>query len=445
MAVKNLAQSGLIFNERRRFYLRPQVTAELWPSVSPFLSDLMSRPAEPSKDPDFKLFEHRSGFVKQQFSINDATLTVNYDTYVPGDLATAAAIDGISGLGAAVDDSYAGLVVEVWDENIETFKGLSRIQSVSSGAVSFVSLGNPRHVANYHAALANNDVCIVVTNAFGEGTVAPEAFHDELEVVYNSAQILKVPVEITGTLYEAALRGYSNELARLRVEKMKEFKTQLNKMYLRGVRPHGIGSTDLSGLKTATDSFATHITDADGKTVRMSMGMIPAIYKYGSRTGAYKNIFDINGQTYGWRDFVKDTETLFQYVPGSGVKRAACGMGAISYWSILSGGEGFMKNSKWKVEISDFSRGSLGFNIRTLVTPHGLVELFWDPALSGPYHNTMMIYDPDHVSRVVYRNQSYRTNIKTDNDYDGIKDSFFADEGLRMNLIEAHSVWNIAY
>lgn len=443
MAAKSLGNTGILFTDRRDFYIKPQVTAELWPQVTPFLTDLMSSSAMKVQDPDFKLFEHRSGFIKQQFAVNDASISSNYDTFVPGDLATVAAIDGITGLASSADNSYVGLEVEVWDSALKTYKGVSLIRGVSSGAVTLMSLGNPRSTTNVHAALADNDVCIVIAPASGEGTVAREAFSDDLEVVYNSTQIFKTPVEVTGTLYEAALRGYSNELARLRNEKSKEHKMQMSKKYLYGVRPYGSGMSSLAGTDySSLDSFSNVLLDADGNKIRMTMGLIPAIYKYGSSTGDSQNIFTVAKNSYTYGDFTRDAEKVFQYLPTSGVKRAACGQGALSYWSILSGGEGFMKTNKWKVELGPWTQDSLGFDIRTLVTPHGRVELFYDPALRGQYANSMVIYDPEHLQRVVYREAKYQTNIKTDNAYDGIKDQFMNDEGLGIELIEAHSIWN---
>jgi hypothetical protein len=386
--------------------------------------------------------EHRSGFHNQKFVVNDSSISAWSASGAPGGTATVDAADGIVGLSSSVDSSYLNLTVEIWDTTLSTYKGLALITAVSSGAITFKSLGNPRATDNIALALADNDVCLVIGNAFGEGTEAPDAFADELQVVYNSTQIFKTAVEITGTLYEAALRGYSNELARLRGEKSKEHKMQMNQTLLKGARANGIGSTDLAGDNTSTDSFATHVTDANGKTVRTTMGVIPAIYKYGTTSGDSQNIFTVVKNEYGYKNFVEDTEKLFQYVPADGVKKAVCGMGPLSYFSTLSGGEGFMKNSKWKVQMSEWKTNKLGFNIRILESPHGMIELAYDPALRGQYKDAMVIYDEDNLDVVQYRPMKYQTNIKTDNGYDGIKDQYFADMGLGITLIEAHSVWN---
>jgi hypothetical protein len=55
MAVKALDNSGVLFTDRRDFYIKPQVTAELWPSVSPFITTLLGKAPRKTKDPDFKL------------------------------------------------------------------------------------------------------------------------------------------------------------------------------------------------------------------------------------------------------------------------------------------------------------------------------------------------------------------------------------------------------
>lgn len=447
MPAKNLGNSGVLFTDRRKFYLNEMKVAELYPAVTPFVTTLMNKPAVSTPDPNFKMFEHRSTFLKQEFSANDADGMAwsGTTTGVPGETATIDAIDGIVGLASTADDSYLGQICEIRTSDRATFKGLCIITAVSSGALTVKSLGNPRAVTGLCSTLADNDIFTVVTDAFGEGTEAPEADSDEIEVVYNSCQIFKIPVEITGTLLAAALRGYSNELARLRQEKEKRLKMHLNRAFLLGTRAYGTGMTDLAGNNvTTTDAFGTEITDASGKVVRTTMGIISALYRYGTTSGDQQNIFNIVKGGYDYNKFVDDTEKVFQYLPSNGVYTAVCGMGVLSYFSKLAGTDGFGKNSKFKVVISDWRAGKLGFNVRTLETPHGMIDLAYDPALRGDYKDTMCVFNMDHIDRVVYRPQKYETNIKTDNAYDGVKDQFFADEGLGISLIERHSIWNFS-
>ena len=79
--------------------------------------------------------------------------------------------------------------------------------------------------------LVNDDYYLVIGNAHGEGSSAPDAWADELDVVYNSCQIFKTPLQVTGTLEAAVLRGESSELARLRRMKAQEHKMQKEKAH----------------------------------------------------------------------------------------------------------------------------------------------------------------------------------------------------------------------
>jgi len=444
MSAKTLSNSGVLFDERRDFYIKPDYVAELWPSVTPFTTMLLTKGARKVKDPDYKLFEHRAGFIKQEFQVNG--ITAAYDAWTPGDSATLTAIDNLTGFGTltAANASMIGLICEVWDESKTTYKGISYISNVSGATVILTSMGNPRSTTNVHAALADNDYFVVIGNAQGEGTESPEAYSDELEVVYNSTQIFKTPMEITGTLYESALRGYSNELARLREDKQKTHKFQIEKALLLGVRSYGTGMTDLaSDNVTWTDAFATHISDVNSKTLRTTMGIIPALYRYGTASGDYKNIFNITAASYNWSNYVEDTEKIFQYVPTTGRKVAYCGQGALSYWSKMSGSDGFVKKSGWTVQLSKSEMTGIGFAVRTLETPHGVIDLVYAPQLRGQYNNTMVVMDESNVELCEYRPMKFQANIKTDNGYDGVKDQYFYDAGLGITLIESHSLWNI--
>ena len=56
MSAKNLGKTGVLFTERRDFYISPQVTKELWTAVTPFTTILSNRRYDTGlKDPEFKL------------------------------------------------------------------------------------------------------------------------------------------------------------------------------------------------------------------------------------------------------------------------------------------------------------------------------------------------------------------------------------------------------
>jgi hypothetical protein len=445
MAIKTLGSLGVLYTDRRDFYISPNQVKELWTDIAPFTTILANKEIRPVQDPDFKMFEHRSGWVKQQMSLNDGTPPAWAGTGNAGDtLGENVTLDGIIGLSSTVDDSYEGLILECWNEAKTTYKGITFVTDVSGGKLVLKSMGNPRSATNVHAALADNDVFIVIGNAFGEGTYAPEGFTDEIEVIYNSSQIFKTAVEITGTLYAASLRGYSSELERLRIEKNREHKIQKERSFLFGTRTGGTGMTDLANDNaTNLDSHTGHQTDGAGKLVRTTMGVIPTIYRYGVTSGDQQNIFTISAGTYAYTNFVDDMEKVFQYIPDTGSKIALCGPTALSYWSKVDGTTGLVAKSGWNVQLSGQQRNSLGFNFRSLETPHGNLDLVYAPVLRGPYANTMLILDTEQLFLAQYRAPKFMANVKTDNAYDGIKDMWFSDEGVGMQMIERQFLFNI--
>ena len=428
MAAKILGNSGVLYTDRRDFYISPQVVKELWTDVSPFTTVLSNRETRSGlADPQYKMFEHRNPWQKQQFVCNE-----NMVSLAAGDTASDPMdIKTISGLVDPADSSYIGYQCEVWDTTLATKRGVVLITAVDAGgAVSFKNMGDAA------VDIDSNDVLIVVGNAHGEGTEAPEAWADEISVVYNQAQIFKTPVEVTGTLYAAALRGESNELARLRTQKSQEHKVQKERAFLFGRSP-----INLTGTGTFNDSS---LTDANGKIVRSTMGIIPAIEKHGASSGDDQSIFAITKSSYDYGSFVDDMEKVFQYVPEAGSKRAFCGGGALSYWSKLGGSGSFSDSSGWTVNIGDMKRDSLGFNYRTLETPHGNLQLIPTPVMRGPYSEKMLVVSDENLFLAQYRAPKYQANIKTDNAYDGVKDQYMSDEGIGVSLIESHKLFSMS-
>ncbi len=437
MAAKNLAASGVLYTDRRDFYIDPQVVKELWTDVAPFTTVISNKETRQTNDPVFKMFEHRNPWVKQKFSNAGETVTIAAD----GTETAALNIDGITGLDSdGVQDAWEGLVCEIWNEAETTKQAIVLItDAVDADEIKVKALWTTGG-GNY--TLVDNDVYHVIGNAQGEGETAPEAWSDELKVVYNSCQIFKTPLEITGTLLQASLRGESSELARLRLQKNQEHKMQKEKAFLFGARVGGTGLGE-SYDGTPDETFADGgRTGAGGGKVRTTYGIVSALDYYGNTSGDEQNIFTV-GDAYKYGSFVDDMEKVFQFVPTSGVKRAFCGAGALGYWSKMAGSEGFAGGSGWTVNLSDMKRDSLGFNYKILETPHGILQLIPTPALRGPYNKYMLIVDEDNMFHAQYRSSMYQTNIKSDNGYDGVKDQYFSDEGVGISLIESHNLFKI--
>ncbi len=437
---KNLKGSGVLYTDRRDFYVSPQVVKELWTDVAPFTTVISNRESRKVPDPIFKMFEHRNPWVKQKFTAGSGSATSIADND------TAVAIDGITGITGlpACDDSWIGLVCECWNSTETTKRGVVVVKTVTDAShVTVVSLSGA-------FSPTTSDVYHVIGNAQGEGMTAPEAWSDELQVVWNSSQIFKTPLQITGTLLAASLRGESSELARLRAQKNQEHKMQKEKAFLFGSR---VGGTDLGGAAYDAGNRSADIVetfadggriDTAGNIIRSTYGIVSAMDKYGeSGSYDYQNIFSVSEASYSYSNFIDDMEKVFQYVPEAGVKRAFCGAGALGYWSKMAGTEGMAGNSGWTVNLSDMKRDSLGFNYKILETPHGILQLIPTPALRGPYNKYMLVVSEENLFHAQYRSPMYQTNIKTDNAFDGVKDQYFSDEGVGITLIESHHLFKV--
>ena len=226
---KLLHASSVLYTDRRNFYVDPQVTKELWTDVAPFTTMISNQEMRNVPDPVFKMFEHRNPWVKQEFlAAESATLDDN-------DAGDAMEVDTPVNLSSSPDSSWIGLVCEIWDSTKTTNRGTAIITAIPEANHITV-----KAVAGA-ISVSNNDYFMVVGNARGEGSSAPEAWSDELQVVYNSTQIFKTPLQVTGTLEAAVLRGESSELARLRRLKAQEHKMQKEKAFLFGKRFGGTG------------------------------------------------------------------------------------------------------------------------------------------------------------------------------------------------------------
>ena len=409
--MKSLGSSGVLYDERRDFYIRPNVVKELWSDVAPFLTVVANQSTiSGMADPTFKMFEHRNPWQKQELVLDGA--------------------DSVgSASGVAIGTNLIGLECEVWSASYAEKKGVILITSCDASGDNLTK----KDLSSDAVSLADTDILVVVGNAQAEGSRSPKAWSDELEVVYNSTQIFKTPLQITGTLLQASLRGESKELARLRDQKSAEHKIQKERAFLFGSNPKGIkgGFADIEAVSN------------DDGVVRSTMGIIPALEKHGADSGYGQNVFkstEIN--EYG--KFVDAMEKVFQYVPTAGMKRAFVGAGALGYFSkqgtdATANDGAWAKEGGWTVNLGDMKRDTLGFNYRVLETPHGMIQMIPTPALRGPYNKHMIIVDEDNLFHAQYRAPQFQASIQ-ENDADYVKDQYFSDEGIGISMIESHSL-----
>lgn len=433
---KNLGGSGVLYTDRRDFYIKPNVVKELWTDVTPFTTVIANQNTiSGMSDPTFKMFEHRNPWVNQTITLSEAQADVtpgNASNFLSYSASSNVGGEGAHWEGLEVDIATSagailgqGLIVE-WTNNAD---GDATPDESGDKKIKIKVLNS------YDADgidFASGCVLTVIGNAHGEGTGSPQAWSDDLSVVYNSTQIFKTPLEITGTLLEASLRGESKELARLRTMKSQEHKIQKERAFLFGANPKGI-SGDFANIEA--------LSDKNGKAVRSTMGIVSALKKYGTTSGDAQNVF-ASGDIDTYPEFVDAMEKIFQYVPTAGIKRAFVGPGALGYFSKQGGGSadtGWAKGSSWTVNLGDMKRDALGFNYRMLETPHGMLQLIPTPAFRYNYSKHMLIVDEDNLFHAQYRAPQFQASIQA-NDYDGVKDQYMSDEGIGISLLESHAL-----
>jgi hypothetical protein len=436
--IKNLASSGVLFTDRRYFDLDSAQIAQLYPSENPFIAWMQKLNTRKVKDPDFKMFQDTGAWRNQSFlAAAGGSFSSSGD---PGGTVTIACDTAVN---VGINQSLLGAQVEIWDTTETTYRGVAIVTTVSGSNVTLKVLGNPNAANQRIAAVVDNDVFKVFSRASGEGSTSPEVNHDELTNAWNSTQITRVPLQITGTLLEAALyagpKG-TNELSRLRDVKAKEFKLAKERKLLMGYRIGGI-SIGASGTFGSGDSFsASHTTDADGNIIRTTMGFLPIMQRYGitSDSASDQNVFTFTKATMKFADILAAVEKMSQY-GGSMVRDVFCGPSAITYWTSLANAQ----NSGFEVKVSEMrSDDTYGFNYKFLELGAMTFRLIPMPLFhTHPvYKNWMLIPNEDAIEHAVYRSDRYNVNIKSDNGFDGQKDEYFADDGLYLSQVATHAL-----
>lgn len=427
--------SNVLFTDRRQFYPESEVFS-YWKNLTQFLTWISMLEKRKTDDPLFKLFEDVPTAQSQYFYVNDSN---NYTIAANGTSSSAVAIDNVTNLtsGGAVDASMIGLLVEIWDSAGSTKKGQAFIDTAPS--TSTITFKTTKASA---ITLADNDICRVIGTVRGEKSVAGEGYFNELSTVWNSTHYFSLPVEITGKLYKATkLRGRSDELGRLRENKFKEMKMQIQNALLKSSSSVG---TNFNGSDTFTEANLRTITDANSNTsaVRTTYGFIPILEDYGitwNGTGsmnANTNVFNVQAATLDF-DMFTDMSRIIHDKRESNVIPGFCGYGFISEIAkkVVDGKKfGFVG----KVQLGDTKINTLGFNVRNLETPHGTIQLIPTKALDNEYAYHCLLPNENAIGIREYEPWEYLTNIKTDNNYNGVKDVINYDAGLQMNLLKTH-------
>lgn len=439
--------TGILYTDQRQFYVNPYTYSELWQAATPFISAIIDRSKVITNlpDPVFKMFQHENPWRKQELVL----ATVSAATIPDDDTGVTMTVASVTGLSAAIvagSDSLKNQQFEIWDSDKTTKRGVVFVQANSTGTYTIKNCSSTAITG-----VIASDILVLIGTAFGEGSEAGEAWADELQVVWGNTGIHRTPVEVTGTLFAASLRGANKELQRLRMQKLYQHKINENRRLMRSKSTIG---TNLDQAGTFSDKTRTGATNGlggsfsngtGGQRVRTPYGLIPMIEDYGSsdESNDTQNIFNRSG-SLTFNQWVDDSEKMFQYQNYDGYRDFFCGPKAMSYFSKLdTSGTNTRTRMGIDIRMSDMKNSKpdgQGYNFRFLETPFGIARLILDPSLKFEYSNYMISPQYENIYYAVYRQFQINTAIKDVrfNGYDGIKDDYFSDTGLGATLIKSH-------
>lgn len=413
MAATAALNTGVLYTDRRVFYPEPQKIHRLWGGLNPFNTIIEKLKVYDVPDPDFRTFEYKGSQHNPSFTTDGSGFTMT-----AAGTETAAITGTASGFYPTL-----GLIVDVYKSD-NTYMGQGVITTVTSSTVFEIT---PTYTASA-AATGASATLEIVGFASEEGVTAPIAWSQETTMAYNSCAILRTPVELSGTLLEMNLRG-EQERQRLRFEKGLEHQQLRENAFL------------FSRRKSASSVYTegpSHLTGAGGKQIRTTHGFIPTIMDNAAST----NVHTLVTANASWSDWVTIQKKVWKYSNAGMTKMMGCGDTLWAYLHQLADNPG--SSSKMQITLNTQLTGKMGFPVMSCVSGFGLLELFRVPSLTitgnGRYAGYGLIFDPEEIGKAQYRKSQYKTNIKTDDGYDGVKDEYFSDEGLFINLPERHHI-----
>lgn len=251
-------------------------------------------------------------------------------------------------------------------------------------------------------ATAANWTALIIGSAFAEATTSAQALSTQGTFPYNYAQIFKKSVNMSGTQMATVNYG-GNDWAHQREKATKEFKNDLERMWMFGVR----------GLDTTS-----------GANIWYSGGFI-------DQTSGAVGITDRTqyvGTDFASEDVFFNTYCKNLFAKGSNSKVLYCGADAILKINDFS-------KVKQQTKVADTE---YGINIETILTPFGRAQLQWHPFLEGAYSNWVFGLDRNDYLKYAFlsgngvsRDMMYQTEIQTPDD-DERKDQYLAQVGLHL-------------
>lgn len=417
------------FAERRKFDVGDRI-AELTPSETPFLTFLTKLSKEKTADPDFKHFEHRSGWLDKKFLVNAGTPST-WSSLSVGATITNLVVDDGSG-----NNTYTsfvkGMIVTLMApaRTAWTNRAVALVTNVDSGGIDLKALTAPSAVDN----IVNNDEIYVIGTAHEEGGLKAETYSDEPVVRYGSIQEFKTGYKMSDILKNTDLWG-GNEWNRIRADKMKEHKFDIERALIFGKM---VRSSD-----AVTSVWAHNTVDLDGDgtsgTVRTTDGIYQFVKSFGTTqsANAWGNRFACTYTSYTWSDFVDDMEQVFQY----GSDQRVCLCGSTVFGSFSKFGSNTFLGSSPQINVNQ-GDSKFGLKIITITTPFGELNLVHDKILRGRFADLMLSVDMNNIRYRFMQNLDtlIETGIQTPGET-AEHEEIRTVAGLQVDLLETHSIF----
>lgn len=247
-------------------------------------------------------------------------------------------------------------------------------------------------------AVTADDVIILVSNAFGEGTRSPQARAYTPREVYNYTQIFKRSIEASRRSVQTKHYG---DINKIETKKRLEWDQYL----LERSRAYYIGERAL-------------ITDTDGKPLTTTQGLNRFI------TQVY------NKSSFSYNNFMEFAEMAYGY--GGDEKLLVCNsaLATLIQKEVLA--------NKISIETSPKTK-DFGIKIRRLSTIHGDMDFMIDMTMNQLYPApTGFALELDLIEEMVMEPDRWHENVQ-EKDLDGRKDMILGDSGLKLISPERHA------
>jgi hypothetical protein len=430
------SSAGQLQDQRRKYNFGDRI-AELAPEESPFFVYLSQTAKLPTDDSLFRYLEDRTkiDYTSREFLIKasgNVTVTAGTSIQVTVDTADGASVDFlIKGMVLAVQTvngtaGYSNVILRVNDAPVDNGADTTFTAHVVSVSAN---------VTGYNV-ISNEDKVQIIGSAYAEGSGAPDTFSDSFDDGFGYTQIFKTAAEITNTAFATNMRGVANEFDRVRAQKMREHKIDIERAMLFNQKSRTGGIQYTEGL---VGNIIKNSTVVDRSSAELS-------YQSGK---AYFGSYAQSELTYD--ALLADFEVLFDPARGGSNERLAlASLPVISYFNKM-GNNSFADlsttGSQYQMNMEKMD-GAFGHKLMEINTVHGSVYMVKEPLFRGHSSSLMLMAD---MSKLYYRplvgNGLNRDTLVEENvqaaDEDLRKDMITTEAGLEVCLPESHYLINV--